>query len=297
MRFFKRDRTFAEPLNLTAVPLFLFHAGAVAALFMFDWGAAAVALCLWWVAESLGIGMGYHRLLTHRGYKTPKWVEYFLTVCATLALQGGPIAWVATHRAHHQNSDKPGDPHTPLEGGFWAHMGWIITGEAMHSKSAELLPFVPDLRKDRFHGWISKWHWLPLAILALLLFLVGGWPYVMWGIFLRTVIGLHATYLVNSATHMWGSRRFATGDNSTNSFWVALLSFGEGWHNNHHADPQSVRHGLAWYEFDLNWYGIAVLRALGLAWDLKYPRYKVLSSKSLSAEPPAVPEPQAASGD
>ena len=122
MSIFGRDRTFAEPLNLTAVPIVLFHVGAVVALFMFSWKAAAVAALLWWVAESLGIGMGYHRLLTHRGYKTSRWVEYFLTVCGTLALQGGPIAWVATHRTHHQNSDKPGDPHSPRDGGFWAHM-------------------------------------------------------------------------------------------------------------------------------------------------------------------------------
>ena len=252
----------------------LFHAGAVSALFLFSWKAAAVAALLWWVAESLGIGMGYHRLLTHRGYKTSKWVEYFLTICATLALQGGPIAWVATHRAHHQNSDKAGDPHSPRDGGFWAHMGWIITGEALHNKAAELLPYVPDLRKDKFHIWISRWHWVPLAILAVLLLLLGGWDYLMWGIFLRTVVGLHATYLVNSATHMWGSRRFETTDKSTNSFWVAMLTFGEGWHNNHHADPSSARHGLAWYEFDMNWYGIRVLRMLGLAWDLKRPRLK-----------------------
>jgi stearoyl-CoA desaturase (delta-9 desaturase) len=272
-----RDRTFAEPLNQTVVPIVLLHVGAVVALFVFDWKAAAVAALLWWVAESLGIGMGYHRLLTHRSYKTSRWIEYFLTVCGTLALQGGPIAWVATHRAHHQNSDKAGDPHSPRDGGFWAHMGWIITGEAMHSKSAELLPYVPDLRKSRFHSWISRWHWVPLAFLAVLLLALGGWSYVMWGVFLRTVVGLHATYLVNSATHMWGSRRFLTGDRSTNSFWVAILTFGEGWHNNHHADPSSPRHGLAWYEFDLNWYGISVLRMLGLAWDLKRPRFRATS--------------------
>lgn len=272
MNIFRRDRTFSEPLNLTVIPLTLFHVGALIAPFFFNWKAAVVAALLWYVAESLGIGMGYHRLLTHRGYKTRKWVEYCLTVCGTLALQGGPIAWVATHRVHHQNSDKPGDPHSPRDGGFWAHMGWIITGEAMHHKTAELLPYVPDLRKDHFHSWISKWHWVPLAILAVLLLTLGGWSYVMWGIFLRTVVGLHATYLVNSATHMWGSRRFLTGDRSTNSFWVALVSFGEGWHNNHHAHPTSVRHGLKWYEFDLNWYGIYLLRILGLAWDLKLPR-------------------------
>lgn len=285
-----RDKTFAQPLNWTiTLSLLFFHVGAVAALFMFSWKAMAVALALWWVAESLGIGIGYHRLLTHRGYKTPKLVEYFLTICATLALQGGPIGWVATHRLHHQNSDKEGDPHSPRDGGFWAHMGWIITGDAIHNKSTELLPYVPELRKDRFHIWISRWHWVPLAILAVVLFLAGGWPFVFWGLFLRTVVGLHATYLVNSATHMWGSRRFLTADRSRNSFWVAMLSFGEGWHNNHHAFPQSARHGLAWYEFDLNWCGIAVMRWLGLVWDVKLPSElaqigKTVTSKAQSAK-------------
>ena len=220
-------------------------------------------------AGSLGTGMGYHRLLTHRGYKTPKWTEYFLTVCGTLALQGGPIFWVATHRLHHQNTDKDGDPHSPRDGGLWSHIGWILTGRTMNDYSAALLPYVPDLRKDKFHVWISRWHWVPSAALGALLFVAGGWPYLLWGFCFRTAIGLQSTWLVNSATHMWGSRRFATTDSSKNSFWVALLTFGEGWHNNHHAHPQSSRHGLAWFEFDPNWYGISALRMLGLAWDIK----------------------------
>jgi fatty-acid desaturase len=271
MGSFRRDKTFTQRVNLTAAFMTAFHVGAIAALIFFNWKALVVAVVLWWVAGSLGIGMGYHRLLTHRGYKTPKFVEYFLTVCGTLALEGGPIAWVATHRVHHQNTDKEGDPHSPRDGGLWAHIGWIVTGKAMHNSVDALLPYVPELRKDKFHVWISKWHWLPLAIVGVALFAIGGWPFVLWGIFLRTVIGLHSTWLVNSATHMWGSRRFCTGDTSTNSFWVAMLTFGEGWHNNHHASPQSARHGLAWYEFDLNWYGILMLRTMGLAKDIKYP--------------------------
>jgi fatty-acid desaturase len=269
----KTDRTFKEPIIWsTTIFMLLFHIGAVAALFFFSWKALAVAVLLWWVAGSLGIGMSYHRLLTHRGYKTTKWMEYFLTTCGTLALEGGPIAWVATHRKHHQNTDKEGDPHSPRDGGIWAHMGWIVTGKAMHAKTDELLPYVPDLRKDKFHLWISEWHWVPLAVLGVGLYFLGGWPFVLWGIFLRTVVGLHATWLVNSATHMWGSQRFLTGDDSTNNFWVAILTFGEGWHNNHHAAPQVARHGLVWYEIDTNWYGILALRTLGLAWDIKLPK-------------------------
>ena len=254
---------------ITSFFMVAFHIGALAAFFMFSWKAFALAVVLWWVAGSLGIGIGYHRLLTHRGYKTPKWLEYFLTLCATLSLEGGPIFWVATHRIHHQNSDKPGDPHSPRDGTFWAHMGWILTGEAMHHDTTTLARYVPDLAKDKFHVWITKYHWVPLTILGIVLLAVGGWPFVVWGIFLRTTVGLHCTWLVNSATHMFGTRRFSTRDDSRNSFWVALLTFGEGWHNNHHAHPTSARHGLKWWEIDLNWYGIQVLRLLGLARQIK----------------------------
>jgi fatty-acid desaturase len=270
---FIHDRTFTQPIAwLTTFFMMMFHIGALAALFVFSWKASLLVVVLWWVAGSLGIGMGYHRLLTHRSYKTPKWIEYFLTVCGTLALEGGPIFWVATHRVHHQNTDKDGDPHSPRDGGLWAHMGWILTGRTLHNNSAELLPYVPDLRKDKFHAWISRWHWASIIAVGAIILVAGGWQYVLWGIFFRTVIGLHSTWLVNSATHMWGTQRFPTHDTSKNSFWVALLTFGEGWHNNHHARPQSARHGLTWYELDLNWYGICALRMLGLAWDINLPK-------------------------
>src|SRR5580698_3350596 len=145
------DRTFKAGLNWTTTSfMLLFHVGAIAALFFFSWKALAIAVVLYWVAGSLGIGMGYHRLLTHRGYKTPRWMEYFLTVCGTLALEGGPIAWVATHRMHHQNTDKEGDPHSPQDGGIWAHMGWIITGQAMNQNTAELLPTFPTFANTSF---------------------------------------------------------------------------------------------------------------------------------------------------
>ena len=250
---------------VTTAFMAMFHLGAIAALFFFTWKALLVAVLMWWVAGSLGIGMGYHRLLTHRGYKTPKWIEYILTVCATLALEGGPIFWVATHRIHHQFSDQEGDPHSPIDGKWWAHIGWILTGKSMHHDTETLARYVPDLTKDKFHVWITKYHYLPLIVVGLALLAIGGLPWLLWGVFFRTVFLLHATWAVNSAAHTWGSRRFATKDLSTNNFWVAMVSFGEGWHNNHHAHPVSARHGLAWYEVDLNWYGIWLLKKLGLA--------------------------------
>jgi sn-1 stearoyl-lipid 9-desaturase len=254
---------------LTTSVMILFHLGAVAALFFFTWKAFFVALVLWWISAGPGIGMGYHRLLTHRSYKTPKWVEYFLTICATLTLEGGPIFWVATHRMHHQFSDHEGDPHSPRDGKWWAHMGWILLGRSMHHDTQTLARYVPDLAKDKFHVWITKYNYLPVIALAIVLFAIGGLPFLTWGIFLRTVVGLHATWLVNSATHSWGSRRFVTRDLSTNSWWVALLTWGEGWHNNHHAHPVSARHGFKWYEIDFNWYGIWALQKLKLASDVR----------------------------
>lgn len=169
-KIFTHDKTFTQPVVWgTALVMVAFHVGALAALFFFSWEAFLVAMVLWWIAGGLGIGVGYHRLLTHRGYKTPKSMEYFLTLCGTLALEGGPIFWVAIHRQHHQNTDRERDPHSPREGRFWAHAGWLLTGQTMHNDSGNLLPYVPDLRKDRFHVWISRWHWLPINHIELVL--------------------------------------------------------------------------------------------------------------------------------
>lgn len=243
----------------------VFHIGAIAALFMFSWRAFFVALFLYWFTTGLGISMGYHRLHTHRSYQVPRLLEYFFAVCGALTLEGGPIFWVATHRIHHQKSDQPGDPHSPREGGWWAHIGWLLVGESKHNNTPLMSKYAPDLAKHRFYVWLNTWHWVPLVLLGVLLYAIGGLPFLLWGVFLRVVFGLHATWLVNSATHMWGSRRFETRDDSRNCWWVALLTSGEGWHNNHHAHPTSARHGLAWYEFDLSWIQIKILRFFGIA--------------------------------
>lgn len=265
----------------TLIAMVIFHVGAVAALFMFTWQRLAVATVLYVLAINVGIGMCYHRLLTHRGYHVPKWLEYAMTVCATLSLEGGPIFWVSTHRVHHQHSDHEGDPHTPREGGWWAHAGWILRGQSLHDQTAALARYSPDLSKDRFYVWLSHYHWLTVTVTGLAL-IAGGWYFggpmnalgmVLWGVFLRVTVGLHATWLVNSATHLWGSRRFETRDDSRNSWWVALLTGGEGWHNNHHAHPVSARHGLKWYEIDPNFWGIWILSKLGLARKIRVAQY------------------------
>ena len=254
---------------LTTSIIVLLHVGAVAALFTFSWQRLIISAVLYWMCIGFGIGMGYHRLLTHRSYHVPKWIEYFFAVCGTLTLEGGPIFWVATHRLHHQHADRDLDPHTPRHGGFWAHIGWLLFGERKHNDTARMAKYAPDLARDRFYLWLNDYHWLPVVVMAAILTAIGGVPLMLWGTCLRIVVGLHATWLVNSATHMWGSQRFITRDDSRNSWWVALLTFGEGWHNNHHAHPTSARHGLAWYEFDLTWIQIWTLKQLGVAKSVK----------------------------
>ncbi|HSE30038.1 MAG TPA: fatty acid desaturase [Pyrinomonadaceae bacterium] len=249
------------------------HLAAIAALFFWSWSGMISAVILYWIAGSLGIGMGFHRLITHRGYKVPKLVEYFLVTCGTLALEGGPIQWVATHRIHHAHTDRIGDPHTPRDGGWWAHIGWILRGTAQDHDRATIERYASDLLKDRYYVLLNRFFFVPQVVLGVGLLAFGGWSVLLWGIFLRLVLALHATWLVNSATHLWGRTRFETGDDSRNSWWVALLTFGEGWHNNHHAYPTSARHGLSWYELDFNWIGIRTLQIMGLASGVKRVRF------------------------
>jgi fatty-acid desaturase len=265
-------RSVYTPSNInwiTAGFMVAFHVLAVAALWRFSWTNLVVALVLYWLAGGLGICLGYHRLLTHRGFRTSNVFEYFLAVCGTLSFEGGPIFWVATHRRHHQLSDHDGDPHSPRDGGFWAHMGWILFGDTHHNSTDLMVRYAPDLGRVPFYRRLNRHHYVPLVALGILLAVSGGLSLVLWGVFLRTVVGLHATWLVNSATHMWGTRRFDTRDDSRNNWWVALLTFGEGWHNNHHAHPVSARHGLAWYELDLTWIALKGLDLIGLVDDVK----------------------------
>ena len=237
---------------------------------------------LYVLAINVGIGMCYHRLLTHRGYQIPKWVEYVMSICATLSLEGGPIFWVSTHRVHHQLSDQEGDPHTPREGAWWAHTGWILFGEALHAQTEVLARYSPDLQPRPLPRLAEQVSLASYHRQRRRCCLAGGWIWggwvngvamVLWGVMLRVTLGLHATWLVNSATHLWGSRRFETRDDSRNSWWVALLTGGEGWHNNHHAHPVSARHGLRWYEIDPNFYGIWMLSRLGLAKKIAVAKY------------------------
>ena len=265
----------------TLIGVTIFHALAIAALFTFSWSNLIAAMILWWFAGSLGIGIGYHRLLTHRGFKTPKWVEYALSIIGTLAIQSGPLSWVTTHRIHHAFTETEKDPHSPRFGTYWGHIGWIFRGTAQNQSWATMQRYCPDFANDRFHQIIDKYYYIPTIILAAGLFAIGGFSMVLWAVFLRTVVGWHFTWLVNSATHLWGTRRFETRDDSRNNGLIAAITWGEGWHNNHHAYPRSAKHGLAWYEFDINWIEIRLMEKLGLATDVyAYSEKKTVKEKT-----------------
>ena len=161
-------------------------------------------------------------------------------------------------------------------------MGWLLRGQSPYKEIKAEAAHVKDLTKDGFYRWLTRWHLLPQIVLAVILYGLGGWKFVLWGIFVRVVFSWHATWFVNSAAHVWGTRRFETRDDSRNNWWVALMSHGEGWHNNHHAHPSAARHGLAWYEVDVNWYGIWTLKTLGLAKNI---RLAALPGKASGTEP------------
>ena len=253
--------------NLSIV--IVFHLLTIPALFMFSWGNLAAMLIGNWVVGSLGIGLGYHRLLTHRSFKAPKWLEYALTVFGSMAIQDDAPKWVTTHRIHHAFTETDRDPHSTRPGFFWAHLGWIVKGTANDHDEAVLKKYVPDLMKDKFHVLFARYYYVPLIVSAFLLYAVGGWSMVLWGVFLRVVVGWHTTWFVNSLAHIFGKRTFETKDDSTNNWFVAVLTFGEGWHNNHHAYPTSARHGLKWYQFDMNWVTIQLFKRLGWATNIR----------------------------
>jgi stearoyl-CoA desaturase (delta-9 desaturase) len=248
------------------------HVGAMFAPVTFNWPAFWVFVGLQWITGGLGICLGFHRLLTHRSAKTPKWLEYTLALCGSLALQGGPIKWVATHRVHHAFSDRPQDPHSPNRGFWWAHMLWLFAYDEVLDHPTKYWRYAPELARDRVYQLLNKTHVLPNVILGLALFAWGGWPFVVWGVFARTVFVYHCTWLVNSAAHIWGYQSYDTNEGSRNNWLVGLLTYGEGWHNNHHAYPSSAAHGLRWWEFDATYLTIRLLALIGLAEEIRLPR-------------------------
>lgn len=261
--------------------ILILHILALAAPFTFTWSGFVLFLVMIVLTASLGVTMGFHRLLTHQSFTTPKFIKYILTYFGCLALQGGPIQWVGTHRFHHKEVDKAEDPHSPLQGFLWAHMLWNFYKHPKLTTMNQLKRYALDLYRDPVLRFFEKSFFMLYLGSAIIVFviglLVGGWKLglslVVWGFALRTVYVWHTTWLVNSATHLWGYKTYKTADNSRNNWWVALLTFGEGWHNNHHAYPTSAKTGYSWYEIDMTYWFIWFLAKMGLAKKVLQPQY------------------------
>ncbi|MGF1497974.1 MAG: acyl-CoA desaturase [Elainellaceae cyanobacterium] len=252
------------------------HALALLAPWFFSWSALGVMVALHWLFGSIGICLGYHRLLTHRSLQVPQWLEYVLATIGALALQGGPIFWVAGHRRHHlYTEDEEKDPYAASRGFWWSHMFWLLYKRPEFFDFERYQKYAPDLARDRYYTWLNRNFLLLQIPLALVLYALGGWAFVIYGVFVRAVTLWHTTWLINSATHLVGHRRFHVKDGSRNLWWTALLTYGEGWHNNHHAFPNVAKAGWAWWEMDMTWWAIRVLQGLGLARKVVMPPEKL----------------------
>ena len=243
------------------------HLLAFSALFFFSWSALAVALAGVFVLGPIGINVGYHRLLTHKSFNSSLFLRDALVTVGTLIGAGPPIHWAAMHRVHHRFSDTAQDPHDSTRGFWYSHVLHLFEVDG-HEDST----YAPDLMKDRYLVFLNRYGiWLALAILPLL-YWAGGVSWLLWGGFVRTTLTWHIMWFVNSASHMWGYRNYDTKDLTRNCWWVGLLAAGEGWHNNHHAQPSCAAHGHRWWEFDQSFLIIRVLEVLGLATDVTRPQ-------------------------
>ncbi|MEM8642301.1 MAG: fatty acid desaturase [Cyanobacteria bacterium P01_G01_bin.54] len=247
-----------------------FFAGAhllvLLAPWCFSWSALGVMLVLHWLCGSIGICLAYHRLLSHRSFQVPRWLEYILVTIGALALQGGPTFWVSSHRRHHAHTeDLEKDPHSSVKGFWWSHMTWLFCRQPNFFDDERYRRYARDIDRDPYYHWLDRYFIIPQVVLGLVLLGLGGWSFVLYGIVVRSVLLWHCTWLINSASHLFGYRTFDCADDSRNLWWAAILAYGEGWHNNHHAQPQVAQAGLQWWEIDMTWWAIWVLEILGLA--------------------------------
>lgn len=266
---------------LGSVPFWSVHLACFGVLWVgWSWLAGCVCVAMY-ALRVFAVTAGYHRYFSHRSFKTSRAVQFAFALVGTTALQKGPLWWAALHRHHHRYADTEKDIHPPTVKGFWwAHLGWILSPQYEATRWHEIRDFAryPELR------WLNRHHLLPAVLVASLLFVFGwavdrwwpelgtsGWQLLIWGFFVSTVLLWHVTFSVNSLAHVFGRRRFATRDTSRNSFLLALITFGEGWHNNHHRFPGSERQGFFWWEVDFTHYGLKFMEWLGLVWDLRTP--------------------------
>lgn len=258
------------------------------------WGIHASCLLVFWTGLSpanlalflatfwlrvFGITGGFHRYFAHRSYKTSRPMQFALAVLGTSAVQKGPLWWASTHRVHHRFPDQQEDPHSPREGFWHAHQGWIFESRWHETRLREIKDFArfPEL------VWLNQWHIVPPIALAVLCYQIGGFSGLLWGMGVSTVAAWHATYTINSLSHRWGTTRFETGDDSRNNWILALLTLGEGWHNNHHRFMNSTRQGFYWWEIDITWYILRAMGKLGLIWDMKEPPASVYAEAKTNA--------------
>ncbi|CAI9263764.1 unnamed protein product [Lactuca saligna] len=251
------------------VTFVLVHLLALFAPFTFDWNVL-VFVFFKWAMNGIGLTLSYHRNLAHHSLKLPKWLEYLFAYFGVLAFQWDPISWVSVHRLHHKYVDSEKDTHSPTFGFWYSHAGWLFDSAYIIEKFQETNN-VDDLKNQVFYRFIQRTYILHLFAHVCLIYAYGGFSYIVWVVGVMTTWSYHVTFLVNSACHVWGTQKWDTGDLSKNNWWVALLTFGEGWHNNHHAFEYSARHGLEFWQFDLSWYIIRFLEALGLATNVKLP--------------------------
>lgn len=274
----KKDIGTAAPIRfnvLVAAYLCLIHVAAAAAFFL-PVRSSYVALAIFtYLSVGFCTTIGLHRLLSHRSFRCAKWLEYLLVTGAMLTGQGSPLLWVANHRRHHRESDRAGDVHSPRRGFWYSHFGWIVDDNSTDALAYR--EYCKDLAGDRYYHWLVRYRLAPQLVAVLALGFTVGWAAVPCVFFLPVVCWMHSTYAVNSFCHheWFGSRAFATKDESRNVWWVALCALGERWHNNHHARPRSVRHGMRWHQIDFSYLVIRLLAAAGLAWSLHEPKTEV----------------------
>lgn len=251
----------------------------------FSVSGLVVGIVMYFVAGMVGVTVAYHRLLTHRSFQTYKPVEYFLTFCACQALQSGPIEWVAMHRIHHKESDEEPDPHSPLVNFLWAHAGWLFVSLPDAHTYQEYSRFAKDLHRDKWQRFFDMFFFPIYVLTAVLIYFAGevygglGMSWLVWGVFVRTVVLWHCTWAVNSVTHTFGYRNYNTDEESTNNWLVAIFSFGEGWHNNHHADQRSAAHGQRWFEVDITYRLIKIMELMGLVWGVREPSQRIVAKR------------------
>jgi stearoyl-CoA desaturase (Delta-9 desaturase) len=259
--------------NVACAPFWLIHVAAVAGVVAvgFSWSYLGLAIALYY-ARMFFVTGAYHRYFSHRSYKTSRVFQLVLAFGAQTSLQKGALWWAANHRHHHKHSDQPADLHSPRHGFWWSHIGWILCRDFERTD----LDRIRDMARYPELRFLDRWHLVPPLILALVLFLAGGVPALVWGFCVSTVLLWHGTFTINSLSHVFGRRRYPTRDDSTNNAVLALVTMGEGWHNNHHHFMSSAHQGFAWYEIDLTYYVLRLLSVFGLVWDLKKaPRHVV----------------------